>query len=80
MRRPAVQTWSTTTRFLELTKAAEGKPESQFDAGTPPDWRDVRDRATELFERTRDLRVAVLWLRAAVNLDGFGALPIRACG
>jgi type VI secretion system protein ImpA len=61
--------------FLALNQAAVGKPESQFDAGSPPDWRAVREQAEELFERTRDLRVAVLWLRASVNLDGFAALP-----
>lgn len=61
--------------FLELAKAAEGKPETQFDKGSPPDWRAVRDQCEELFERTRDLRVAVLWLRAVTNLDGVAAFP-----
>lgn len=56
--------------YLELTKAAEGKPESQFDAGTPPDWREVRSKAEELFDRTRDLRIALLWTRAVVNING----------
>jgi type VI secretion system protein ImpA len=28
-----------------------------------------------LFERTRDLRVALLWMRAGVHLDGFKAAP-----
>lgn len=60
--------------FLELAKAAEGKPETQFDKGSPPDWRAVRDQCDELFERTRDLRVAMLWLRAELNLDGVAAL------
>ena len=60
--------------FLELNKAAEGKPETQFDAGAPPDWRSVREQAEEIFERTRDLRVAVLWLRAVVSQDGMVAL------
>jgi type VI secretion system protein ImpA len=60
--------------FLELNKAAEGKPETQFDAGAPPDWRSVREQAEEIFERTRDLRVAVLWLRAVVSMDGLAAM------
>lgn len=60
--------------FLELTKAAEGKPESQFERATPPDWRGVRSMVDDIFERTRDLRVAVLWLRAVVNLEGAAAL------
>ncbi len=61
--------------FLELNQAAAGKPETQFDAGTPPDWRAVRERAEALMERTRDLRVAVLWVRSVVHLDGLAALP-----
>ena len=60
--------------FLELSKAAEGKAESQFERGSPPDWRSVRTQAEELFERTRDLRVALLWLRAVVNIEGVRAL------
>lgn len=59
--------------FLELSKAAEGKPESQFDRGSPPEWRSVRSQAEELFDRTRDLRVALLWARSVVNLDGVRA-------
>lgn len=61
--------------FLALTQAAAGKPETQWAAAEPPDWREVRSQAEALFERTRDLRVAVLWARAAVHLDGFAALP-----
>jgi type VI secretion system protein ImpA len=61
--------------FLELTQAAAGKPETQFAPGTPPDWRAVMERAEALFERTRDVRVAVLWTRAGVHLHGFRALP-----
>ncbi len=60
--------------FLELSKSAEGKPESQFDRGTPPDWRSVRAQAEDIFERTRDLRVALMWLRAVVCLEGVAAL------
>lgn len=60
--------------FLELSKAAEGKPETQFEAGSPPEWRTVREQAEEIFDRTRDLRVAVMWLRAVLSLDGVGAL------
>jgi type VI secretion system protein ImpA len=56
--------------FLELSKSAEGKTETQFDAGAPPDWRSVREQAEEIFERTRDLRVAVLWLRAVACMHG----------
>lgn len=61
--------------FLALQQAAQGKPESQFDAGEPPDWRTVRDAAQELFDSTRDLRIAVLWVRAQLNLEGLATLP-----
>jgi type VI secretion system protein ImpA len=59
---------------LELTDAS-GKPESQFGPGEPPDWGRVRDLAESLMTRTRDLRVALWWGRAKLNLEGFGALP-----
>lgn len=61
--------------FLSLNQAAAGRPKTTFDAEVPPDWRAVRRQAEVLFERTRDLRVALLWLRAALNIDGFMALP-----
>lgn len=61
--------------FLELNTAAEGKAETQFERGAPPDWRVVRQHAEELLDRTRDLRVAMLWLRAVANLEGAAALP-----
>ena len=38
--------------FLELTKAAEGKPETQFERAVPPDWRAVRWMVEDLFERS----------------------------
>ncbi|MBI3348960.1 MAG: type VI secretion system protein TssA [Burkholderiales bacterium] len=60
--------------FLELTQAAQGKPESQFEAAVPPDWRDVRRRCESLFDGSRDLRVAVLWLRAQLRLEGINTL------
>jgi type VI secretion system protein ImpA len=61
--------------FLELADAS-GKPESQFGPGEPPDWERVREIAESLFKRTRDLRVALWWGRAKLNLDGFSALPL----
>lgn len=60
--------------FLELSKAAEGKPETQFDKGSPPDWRTVRRISEGLFDRTRDLRIAVLWLRSVLAMDGIAGL------
>ncbi len=59
--------------FLELNKAAAGKPETQFEPAEPPNWRRVIEIAESLFERTRDLRVAVAWLRAMLHVQGWPA-------
>ena len=61
--------------YLELAKAAEGTPETQFGPGEPPNWREVRSKAANLLSRTRDLRIAILWARAVINLNGFSSFP-----
>jgi type VI secretion system protein ImpA len=61
--------------MLALNQSAAGKPETQFSPGTPPDWPSVREQAEALFDRTRDLRIALLWVRAMVRLEGFLSLP-----
>ncbi|CAN5315792.1 type VI secretion system ImpA family N-terminal domain-containing protein [soil metagenome] len=61
--------------FLQLAAAAEGKPETQHRAAEPPDWRNVEEQAAALLDRSRDLRPAVLWLRAGVRELGLAALP-----
>ena len=60
--------------FLELVKAAQGVPETQFSPAEPPNWRSVRDLAEDLLDRTRDLRVALVWIRASLALDGFSEI------
>lgn len=60
--------------FLALTLAATGKPESQFGPAEPPDWRKAASLAESLLDRSRDLRVAIQWLRAGVHLHGYAAL------
>ncbi len=60
--------------FLELTKAAEGKPETQFAQAVPPNWKDVKHRAQALLEKSRDLHAAILWTRASVSESGLTAL------
>ncbi len=62
------------TEFLALTQAAAGKPETQFGPGEPPDWRSVRQQSEALLERSRDLRLAVFWLRGGLHLQGYAAL------
>lgn len=69
--------------FLALESAARGKPEQQSGdrAGNPivipaepPAWDLVRQRSLDLFERTRDLRVAVLLVRALTRTEGLHGL------
>lgn len=64
--------------FKALENAATTKPEQQFDdkiyPAVEPDWRQVSQQALALWQRTRDLRVALLLLRSSTRLDGvFGA-------
>lgn len=61
--------------FLELAQAAAGKPGTQFSDPVPPDWRTVQRLSESLFERTRDVRVAILWARAQMNIEGASTLP-----
>ena len=60
--------------FMELGQTAAGKPETQFGPAEPPAWPAVREQAESLFGQTRDLRVAILWARAAVNMEGLEGL------
>jgi type VI secretion system protein ImpA len=64
------------SEFLQLNQAALGKPETQFGPGEPPDWRAVSEASASLLGKSRDLRLAVLWVRAQVNLHGFAAFPV----
>ena len=62
--------------FREMEKAAVGRPPSQFEAeGVAPDWRAVLGHSQSLFDRTRDLRVAIYWSRARIHLEGAATLP-----
>jgi type VI secretion system protein ImpA len=64
--------------FVALEQAVLGKPEVQYGAtitaAAPPDWKTVRRMASELFERSRDLRLAVHLLRANLSLFGVTGL------
>jgi type VI secretion system protein ImpA len=61
--------------FLNLLQLVAGKPETQFSAAEPPIWTEVSAQAETLMGRTRDLRVALPWLRAQLNVEGLAALP-----
>ncbi|RYZ11996.1 MAG: type VI secretion system protein TssA [Comamonadaceae bacterium] len=60
--------------FMALIAAAEGKAEQQFgDTVIPavePDWRQVAEQADAVLRRSKDVRAAVLMLRAATRLQG----------
>lgn len=64
--------------FLELEQAVLGKPEVQYGetitAAVPPDWKLVKRLAIDLLERSRDFRIIVPLLRAALALHGIAAL------
>ena len=65
--------------YIELENFLQGVPEQQYGdtiiPGEEPDWRDILKRAFDLLSRTRDLRLAVVATRAAIECHGFGALP-----
>jgi type VI secretion system protein ImpA len=65
--------------FLELQQAARGKPETQFEPATPPDWSAVEAGAMQLIERSRDLRLVVLWAESRLHLGGLQTLPEGLC-
>jgi len=65
-------------QFIELETLARGKPEQEvgdmFVPAEEPDWREVERLALELCARSKDLRVAVILLRAELKLAGLAGL------
>jgi len=61
--------------FQELERSTQYRAEQRIgDAvveGFEPNWRDVQRATTALFNKTKDLRVAVYLTRAALHMDGF---------
>ena len=60
--------------FTALVAEAEPKAEQQFGdtviAAVEPEWRDLTGRATELLQRSKDVGLAMLTLRAATRTQG----------
>ncbi|RZI72788.1 MAG: type VI secretion system protein TssA, partial [Variovorax sp.] len=60
--------------FTALETAAQGKPEQQFGdtviAAVEPDWRAVSDQSQNLLRRAKDVRPAMLLLRASTRQQG----------
>lgn len=61
--------------FSEMERTAAGKPEQQVGdkivEGEEPDWRAVKKQAVELLKRSKDLRIAAYYARAALKIEGF---------
>lgn len=61
--------------FQELERSTQYRAEQIIGdsvvEATEPNWRDVQRAATELFAKTKDLRIAVYLARAALHNDGF---------
>lgn len=64
--------------YTGLFELARGKPEQRMGASViaaePPNWRKVEESARALLGRTKDLRVAVLLVKARLRNDGLGGL------
>ena len=64
--------------YLELERIAQVTPEQQIGntivAAEEPNWRDVRDQAMTLLERTRVLRVVIYLSLSSMKLDGLPGL------
>lgn len=64
--------------FLELERATHGRAEQQFGdtviPGEVPHWPDIVKRAADLLTRSKDLRIAVIYLRAATEAHGLPGL------
>jgi type VI secretion system protein ImpA len=57
--------------FLEFEALARGAPERQFDTLTEtPPWTDVLEQAEALLSRSKDLRIAIAYTRAAAHVHG----------
>jgi type VI secretion system protein ImpA len=64
--------------FVEMVRAAQGKPEQQVGGAVvpaeEPNWREVKTKALQLLARSKDLRLGVYVARAMLRTDGFAGL------
>src|SRR4051794_35289608 len=64
--------------YFDLERLLQGTPESvmgnETKAGKEPEFSEVRDAAVALFDKTRDLRVAVILAAALLKTDGLPGL------
>jgi len=61
--------------FMALEQAVRGKPGEQYGRTVippqEPEWPGVMSAAERLLSRTKDLRIALIWTRAATRTTGF---------
>jgi type VI secretion system protein ImpA len=64
--------------FLALVTAARSAPQERLvgpsGPGEEPNWKNVAERATALFARTKDLRVASVLVKTWLRMQGFAGL------
>ncbi len=66
--------------YMALETAAQSKAEQQFGdtviAAVEPEWRSLIGSTTDLLQRSKDLRIAILALRAATRTQGIQGLAL----
>jgi type VI secretion system protein ImpA len=64
--------------FIALEQASQGKPERQTGQvivpAEEPDWPDIQRRAESLLSRSKDLRVVIIFVRAAIHSGGMAGV------
>ena len=54
---------------MDLERAAKGKAADQFSEGEEPDWKEVRDKATDVLRQSKHLRAAFLLTVSLTKLE-----------
>lgn len=72
--KPCGEDFSYHPSFQNLETLALGKPETQFSAAEPPNWKDVREAAIEVLGQSKHLMAGVHLTVALVKLGGVEGL------
>lgn len=57
--------------FQQLETLVRGKPETQFSAAEDPDWKELRDLASEFHGKSKHLTAAVILTLSLLKTEGF---------
>ncbi len=60
--------------FQNLQTIAKGKPETQFSPAEEPEWKEVRDAATEVLAQSKHIEAAVLLTVSLLKIGGLDGL------